>query len=504
MYLLYTYVLVRLSLSIGLWLTVAVLIVLGGHGWVQLREEEADLDAAARRELAYVTTAIRSAVENAIRDKQEPDVAELLEQLELKDPAVDVFVIGARGESLGSSWGASSNLAKVRELLRVRPQDGSGVEELASGELAMIAPLQIGGATTGRLVVIRPLNALQGDLHEERRAVGLSVGLLIAALLLVIWVVVRLQVHLPMDRIIAGVRQIRGGDLTARIGLTGSNEFAELAREFDAMTASLEQARYELASAAEAREKLELEMQRANRMAIVGEVAATLAHEIGSPLQVLNGRARDLAARSDLPADVSRSAAILVEQTDRVHHIVERLLDAARRKAPEVVAFDVADSVQRMVELVSSQARRMGVRLELDCSDVPLLQGDPAQVQQVVLNLLQNALRASERGQVVQITVARSSFTRLADSRPQPSVAITVDDAGRGIPEHIREHVFEPFFTAWEGERRSRGTGLGLAVVKSIVKDHGGIVSAATPASGVGARFIVHFPVRARHAERAR
>jgi signal transduction histidine kinase len=489
---------VRLSLSIALWLTVAVLIILGGHGWIQLREEEGDLDAAARQELTLMATATRSAVENAIRDNQEADVTALLEQVEIKDPAVDVFVLGKGGRLLGSSVGAESNLTKVRNLVRDMDPQTLRVEELSTGELAAVAPLRIDDSM-GQLVVILPLITLRADLADERRAVAVSVGLLIAALLMMIWVVVRLRVHLPLRQIIAGVRQIRSGDLSARIGLVGTHEFAELAREFDAMTGSLEQAQHDLATAAEAREKLELEMQRANRMAIVGEFAATLAHEIGSPLQVLNGRARDLAIREDLPGDATRSAAILVEQTDRVHHIVERLLDVARRKAPELVHFDIRESVQRVVELVSAHARRLGVQLDVDVQDVPRLRGDPAQVQQVLLNLVQNALRATSGGGVIRITISRSSFARASESQAQPSVAITVDDTGSGIPQAIRDRVFEPFFTAWDGERNSGGSGLGLAVVKSIVTDHGGIVRAEALPQGSGARFVVHFPVQVEY-----
>lgn len=494
----------RLSLSIGLWLTAAVLILLGGHGWIQLREEEADLDAAARRELTLVATAIRSTVENAIRDDQEPDVTALLEQLEVKDPAFDVFVIGDGGIVLGNSWGAGGNLGKARDLARAAgAHDALLVEEPSTGELAAVAPLRIDGATVGRLVVIRPTNALAADLNDERRAIALSVGLLIIALLLIIWAVVRLRVHLPMGRIIAGVRQIRSGELSTRIALPGKDEFAELAREFDAMTGSLEQARLDLSRAAEARERLETEMQRANKLAIVGEIAATLAHEIGSPLQVLNGRARDLAAREDLPKDAIRSATVLVEQTDRVHHIVERLLDVARRKAPELVELDIRNLVQRMVELVSTHLRRKGVRLEFDCEDVPRCQGDPAQVQQVVLNLLQNAMRATERDGIIRVTVAESSFTRRSEVQPRRSVVIAVEDTGSGIPEAILDQVFEPFFTAWTGDHEPKGTGLGLAVVKSIVKDHGGSVSASASSSGRGARIVVHFPVQDGQVEQA-
>ena len=490
----------RLSVSISLWLAAAVLILLGGHGWIQLHEERADLDAAARRELTLMATAIRNAVENAIRDSQEPDVTTLLEQLEVKDPAVDVFVFDEAGSTLGSSEGAGGNLAKARGLARASAiDDPLHVEALGSGELAATTPLRIAGTAAGHLVVIRPLNALEADLADERQAVVWSAGLLITSLSLIIWAVVRLRVQVPMDRIIAGVRQIRGGELSVRIGLTGSDELSELAGEFDAMTESLERARVEIARAAEARERLETEMQRANRMAIVGEFAATLAHEIGSPLQVLHGRASDLAARQDLPRDATRSATILVEQTERIHAIVERLLDVARRKAPGMVELDVEQQAGRMLELVSTHARRLGVRLDSHYEHVPRVHGDPAQVQQVVLNLLQNALRATPRGGTVRLSVSRSSFARHADDPPRASVAITVEDTGNGIPEPHLDQVFEPFFTAWSDDQQPKGTGLGLAVVRSIVHDHGGIVS-VTNVPGGGACFVVHFPVE--HATR--
>src|SRR5690606_19572129 len=153
---------------------------------------------------------------------------------------------------------------------------------------------------------------------------------------LVLWVVVRLRVHTPLSRVIEGVRRVREGDLSARVDVAGHDELSELGREFDAMAEALQEARVRLANEAETRERLEGEMQRANRLAVVGEIAATLAHEIGSPLQVLNGRSRDLASRTDLPPNATKSAAILVEQTERIHQIVEQLLDLARRKAPKI------------------------------------------------------------------------------------------------------------------------------------------------------------------------
>lgn len=485
----------RLSVSLGLWLVASVVIVLSVHGWLQLKAEKADLSAVARRELTLLATAIRTAAESAIRDDQEPDIGRLLEQLEMKDPAVDVFIFDEGGALVGSSWGSTGNLGVAKRLANRPPREALSIEEYDSHALAAVAPLRIGKSLDGRLVVLRPGTALQADLAAERRALTLSIGLVVAVLSVVLWVVVRLRVHAPLSRVIEGVRRVREGDLSARVDVAGSDELAELGREFDAMAEALQEARVRLANEAESREKLEGEMQRANRLAVVGEIAATLAHEIGSPLQVLNGRSRDLASRTDLPPNATKSAAILVEQTERIHQIVEQLLDLARRKAPKIAEFDAREPVRRVVELVSTQARRSGVRLELDTKDVPRLEGDQAQVQQVVLNLLQNAIRASSEGGVVRVSVSSASFERPSDSGPQASVAITVDDDGRGIPDAIKARIFEPFFTAWNGEAESKGTGLGLAVVKSIVTDHGGVVTATRPPSGVGARFVVHLPV---------
>jgi signal transduction histidine kinase len=486
-----------ISLSLAVWLVTSVGVVLSIHGWMQLRAEEQDLLGTAKRELTLLTTAIRGAAESAIRDHQEPDISALLKQLETKDPAVDIFMFDADGRLLGSSSGSTSYLSTARNLAGAVAPDALAIEELGSHALAAIAPLSVGTSVNGRIVILRPRTALEMDLAAERRALILSIGLVVTVLSSVIWVVVRIRVHRPLRRVIDGVQRIRAGDLSARVNMPGANELAELAREFDAMTEALEAAHHRLAKEAETRERLEADIQRANRLATVGEVAATLAHEIGSPLQVLNGRSRDLTVRSDLPEDAKRSAAILVEQTDRIHHIVEQLLDVARRKAPKVVELDVRESVEQVLELLSTQARRIGVRFAVEAPDAPRLQGDPAQVQQVLLNLLQNAMRTTSRGGLVQITIALSSFERPSDSRPQASVAITVDDTGSGIPAAIEDRIFEPFFTAWNGESESKGTGLGLAVVRSIVTAHGGFVTTATPPSGVGARFVVHFPIQA-------
>ena len=487
----------RLSVSLGLWLVGLSVLVLGVHGWVQLAEEEDDLYAAVARELTLVATAVRSTVENAVRDDQEADVEALLEQLELKDPAFDVFVFRARAELLGSSWGSATNLTRARALAEGRRDAGSlHIELLEGGDLAVVTPFRSGGRISGHIVILRPPNTLRADLRNERNAALLSIVVLAGILSAGVLLVLQLRLQRPISHMVSVVHRVARGDLSARTQWKGSDELAVLAREFDAMVESLERARLQLAHEAETRERLEGEMLRANRLAIVGELAATLAHEVGSPLQVLGGRARDMVRRDDLPDEVSRSATIIVEQVDRVHRIVENFLDVARRKAPAIEPVNLGVAVDDVVELLSAQARRKGVRFEVELASDVTVRADASQLQQVLLNLLQNALRASQRDNTVWVRASQSSFQRVPEGPMQPSVALSVEDEGPGLPDGNAEIVFQPFFTAWRGDsKHAAGTGLGLSVVRTIVTDHGGMVRAERRPNRPGARFVAHFPV---------
>lgn len=486
----------RISTSLTLWLVGIVMLILGLHGLTQLATEEAALLSESRRELTLIATAIRSGVENAVRDGQRADLVVLLDEVELKDPTFDVFIFDSNGESMGRSWGSTAKLARARALAQEhRNEHHIRLNLTGEHDLSAVAPYRFGGKIAGQVVIFRPSNAMHADLRQERNAALASILALAIAISIMIWAVINVRLQRPISKMIAVVHRVAAGDLSARIHKPGKDELAILARELDGMVEALENTRSRLAQEAGRREKLESEMLRANRLAIVGELAATLAHEVGSPLQVLAGRAADIARRQDLPSDASRSAAIIEGQVDRINDIVERFLDVARRKAPVVEEVNVKRALSEVTELVGSQYRRMGVLLDVQAVDCTIW-ADPAQVQQVLLNLLQNALRASPYGATVRTDVEESSFQRFADGPIERSIKIAVEDEGSGIqvPPAV---LFQPFFSGWENESgRASGTGLGLSVVRTIMTDHGGIVSVERATRGSGARFVLHFPTR--------
>jgi signal transduction histidine kinase len=153
--------------------------------------------------------------------------------------------------------------------------------------------------------------------------------------------------------------------------------------------------------------------------------------------------------------------------------------------------IDLGPPVAEIIDLLESEARRRGVQLEFRCpASLPKVKADANQIQQVAMNLLSNALRATPSGGRVHAALAESVSGSRDGLYEHPSIALSVEDTGVGIPEPLQARIFEPFFSTWTN---SGGTGLGLAVVKAIVDDHGGtIVVSSVPNRGTS--FVVHLP----------
>ena len=168
-----------------------------------------------------------------------------------------------------------------------------------------------------------------------------------------------------------------------------------------------------------------------DKLATVGQLSAGLAHEIGSPLQILSGRARALAARTDVPADVLRVGRIIAEQSNRITGIVDQLLSFARRRTPHMAEIDLGPPVAEIVDLLESEARRRGVQLEFRCpASLPKVKADANQIQQVAMNLLSNALRATPSGGRVHAALAESVSGSRDGLYEHPSIALSVEDSG--------------------------------------------------------------------------
>ncbi len=484
--------------SLSVRLLVPLVLAVGGvmaafAAWALLQRERT-LVADARRETQAFGTALGLAFEAAFADPDRAAVPEIVERISRQPSVHGVVVYDLTGRPLAGP-GALADEAEFstpEEVRRVLAAGGAAdFERMQDGVdvYSVLRPiLGAEGAVVGAFEVLQPLSFVAEEKARTRLRFALNTAALLAAVtLLLLWLVRRL-VSEPLRGFAADVRELGTGRLDHRVSAgVAIAEFATIAGELNRMAAGLQAAQAELVRSGEERLELERQVRKAEKLAMVGRLAAGLAHEIGAPLHVIRGRADLLLAASERrPAD-ARQLGIIVQQIDRITRIVRKLLDFARTGEPSREVVDLVPIVDGVLELVSLELSRTGIR---SCrSGVPraLVVGDPDQLQQVLLNLVLNASQALAEApgeRAIEVRVSRAAGNGAGE------IVVEVVDSGPGIPAEFRDRVFEPFFTTRGGRE---GTGLGLAVARWIVEEHQGRLDVAS-GNGSGTVLSVALP----------
>lgn len=480
---------VSLSVRFTFALSIAALLLFGAAGTWQLRAEDRELRRAVEHDVELLGRSLQVSFENALRDRQDEDVQETLTALERIDPTVDVFVYDARGALLAAS-------AEGREQARwraARPRHSElrFVESPYPGSVELLIPLAIPrDEAPATLVVTRPLEDMRQDLAATRvRVIGAVTGFVLLVALLSM-ALARFGVGRPLAAMIARMKRVRAGDFSPSALPARNDEVGETLREFEALVRALQETRSRLDAEAEARQRVEAQLREVDKLRAVGQLAAGVAHEIGSPLQILEGRLAGLDAKADDPAETRRVSRILLEQAQRITRIVSRLTNLARRPAGASRMFDALAPVRTVVELLEGEGRRRGVTIALaHDSQLPVLEGDPDAIQQLVLNLVRNAIDASKPGGKINVSLAAAEW-KTPTGALASGLRFTVEDDGAGMDDDTSARAFEPFFTT---RRASGGTGLGLAVVAGIAQELDATIALeSTP--GHGTRFTIDIP----------
>jgi signal transduction histidine kinase len=316
---------------------------------------------------------------------------------------------------------------------------------------------------------------------------GIACALLMAALGYVF-------IGKPMRLLVDKARRVGRGDLSGDLHLPQHDEMSELAEEMNAMCARLSATQAQAAAEAEARVRALEQLRHADRLMTVGKLAAGLAHELGTPLNVITGRSQIICdARPGDGELIPSSARIIADQAGRMADILRQLLDFARRRPAQKRPTQLRGLVQQSVELLHAMARKRGVSLEVTPGAEPTVAVDPAQLQQAIANLIVNAVDAMPLGGPVTVGVTHEIARAPADAGGVETDCARIDvvDSGEGIRPEALPHIFEPFFTTKEvGE----GTGLGLSVTYGIVKEHKGWIEVRSE-PGRGSRFSILLPL---------
>jgi signal transduction histidine kinase len=481
-----------LRLRVILILTIPALLVIGFHGFLRVQQEDAQLVREDEENLALTGRAVQIAVENALRDRQTPDIHRLLVQMVEQQDAIDRIRLFDRDAKpvLVSNVLAIDETVPASELHRVmdtataetfvqRAKPARGRPSL----LFYLAPLRgRDGRVEGSMEIVKLAAAADRRFQTAVLDVFVRLSALLLVLVVVTLVALQVQVLRPLARLTAGIHRLGHGEAGPPLPVDRHDELGRVAEAFNDMSRRL-------AAETDRAAEMEHELRRAATLAVAGKLTSALAHEVGTPLNIISGRA-ELVLKQLAPGDPARAdVETIMGQIDRISGIINSLLDTVRPQRPELSPVSVAAVLEPLLPLLRHTARARGIALDgtngqPGHAHLPPILADAGQFQQVLINLTLNALDATSADGRVDIKTGAAA----RDGRP--GVEVSVEDTGTGIPADIAARIFDPFFTT---KPRRQGTGLGLSICRDIVKAHGGTIAVASEV-GRGTTFTVWMP----------
>ena len=485
----------KLTRKLTLALACAIFVVLAVDGFIRVQQKAGLFEVELRRDAQVLGRAVAGAAAWIWRTVGEPTARDLVENANERHSEASVRWVWLDAPA-GSPRGPDVPREEIGTLaprtaqsIRWRPADASAESLYTYYLLAIPLP--------GRAIQIR--ESLEAERAYVRHTIVTGVvttGVLVALCAALAIAIGAAFVGRPVRRLVEQARRVGRGDLSNRLEVRQRDEIGELAGETNMMCDRLAEARDRLQAETAARIVALEQLRHADRLTTVGKLAAGLAHEIGTPLNVITGHAQLIADEYPRDGSAHENALIIVQQAERVASIIRQLLDFARQRSPQPTTQDLVALVRGTTQLLGSLAHKRGVAFDIDAPDQAVwARVDPAQMQQALTNLVVNGIHAMPQGGRLTLKVERRSVQPPPDHGGEPGEyhCLEVLDQGVGVePDHLAR-VFEPFFTTKDvGE----GTGLGLSVSYGIVREHGGWIGVDS-APGQGSRFSIFLPFEA-------
>ncbi len=525
----------RLAFRLALVLSLgSALILFAAAAW-NLALQRAQLTRLVEEQAATVVSVIRSASRDAMLRNDSTELSRIVTALADRERVDRIRVFDKQGRitqsserteighrvDLSAEQCESCHAADAPLETPDVPQRTRVFERPGQGRLlGLIAPIRNEAACAnaachahpaertvlGVLDVQLPLGRVDEALAASERQLRIGLLVLVLAIVTLAWWLSWRLVLRPVGRLTAAAPRLAAGDFTAQVPATSRDELGDLARAWNRMAVELGVAHEELASwgrrleerVEEKTRTLEATHQhllRVEKMASLGKLSASVAHELNNPLAGIATYARLLRRRrteavaDGIPItpgeDIDRILKLIEDEALRCGGIVKNLLLFSRTPGAMFTPTDFAPIAERVALLVHHQAELASVAIERQVApELPTIECDAAQIQQALLALVINALEACGEGG--RVTIAAET------SRDAGHVVLEVADTGRGIPPEALPHVFEPFFTT---KPMGVGLGLGLSIVYGIVERHHGRID-VTSQLGAGTRFTIELPVR--------
>ncbi|MGM0634050.1 MAG: ATP-binding protein, partial [Pseudomonadota bacterium] len=473
----------RIALLAYVLIPVTVVLALAGSWSLRLLEEQ--VDQRMQQDIELIARAIRLPLSHALERDRPGSIQQALDSAFSIDVVYGAYVYDEDGQEIARSGLPEGTVRTSEAAALAAAGDRLGEFSQAGDEVifSYFVPLtDTGGRISGLLQLTRRGSDFSDYIAMVRQG---TVPALAGALLLVIALVLfghHSAIGRHLRRIAGDMTRINVGQTDRRLREEGPAEMRVLAGGINDMLDRINASQREIAERQAHETELKLRLQESEKLAAIGQLASGIAHELGTPLSTVDGKAQQALRRDDLDDNLRRSMERVRQEAGRMERIIRQLLDFGRRNPLTRTTMDCGNLLRSVVEKLEHDIRQRGVTVDIPDShgSTPcMVRVDPIRFEQALSNLVANAIQASQ-GQV-----------RIRWESGEDITTITVEDDGDGVAEADQPYLFEPFFTT---KAVGEGTGLGLSVAHAAVTDHDGYIEVGRSDALGGARFTIALP----------
>jgi len=480
----------RIATKLVIGSTAGMLFVLTVHAVLTFRREMAVIDADQRQEGQRLAHAMSLAVGLEWDQGGKEEALALLSDVARRDSDVQMRWVDSSTQRVPTGTQRVDSAAFSTSEVTGSSQDVLHSYALVRDSAHPLEP------TRGAIQITQILSDEKIRVQESLKHLAFAVLIILLINAFLATLLSRQWVQEPVAKLLLMAEHVGNGEFHTRANLTrkSGREFADLGSALNVMAKRLQEIQSAREEEYQRRIASEAQLQHAERLITVGKLASGVAHEIGTPLNVITGHA-DMIRRDQVDAlGAIKSAEVIGAHAGRITTIIKQLLGFSRRSGPQRTQVDLADlSKQASEAMLGAYADKRGVTLRADGLDKPRLAFlDATQMQQVVSNLVMNGIQAMDAGGVLTIDLHTAKASPPAGLALEAGefLCLQVTDTGKGMSKEEQQHIFEPFFTTKDvGE----GTGLGLSIAYGIVRDHGGWIEVDSEL-GKGTTFSMFVP----------
>ena len=467
-----------------LWVVVPLIAAMLVFSYVLLATVERANERRLQEDLQLIARAVRAPLGDSLDKGRIRSVQQVLESVFSIGRVYGVYVYNEQGSMVASAGRAEPRIRSSEILELAELGDRSGEYQRIGGRsvYSYFLPLvDAGGRINGLLQITRRRSDFYRDV--ERLRLWAAVLSLTAAAVVVGLVLFghRSAIGRHLQRVTVSMNRVGAGDRSHRTQPSGPHEIAAIGRAFNSMLDDMDEAERKLRAQEARQRQLEKQLRQTEKLAAIGRLAAGVAHELGTPLGVISGKAQRLLRNPALESEQASGLRQIHRETERVSSIVRQLLEFGRAAGQPTRRVRLGDVARSAAAAVETDMQAAGCVLRLTPPEEDLVcEVDPPRWVQAITNPLRHAAQAAPGGHVELSWWCEGECLQLQ-----------VEDDGPGIAEPIRSKLFEPFFTT---KPVGSGTGLGLAVVHGVVAEHRGSIELVRPSRLSGAAFRITLP----------